>query len=259
MSIVTQQEVQHYADQAFENQGEKNFAFCKITHPTLPGSLDYARSVLCTVLSQVNKMASPEDPRIAKLQGFLDVTKGSVDIKHLAFTSAKCPSRLGYTARLYSVEEESQLRDIKEMYLKEDEVAVRTEIGKYDIVDAISAVDAVDEYKQVFHRLQNKDQAIITKQVKEGYFKELSCFLLPDLNNEISVKDFNKLMELKDPKTGHNVHNPESFAFFLKGVKKVPKNSYEGEYIVDTVYVDGNVEDVTYTFRTYDPKLEVIE
>lgn len=258
MSIVTQQEIQHYADQAFEKREEKNFAFCKITHPTLPGSLDYARSVLCTVISQVEKLADG-DPKIAKLQAFLEATKGGVDIKHLAFTSAKCPSRLGYTARLYSVEEESQLRDIKEMYLKEDEVAVRTEIGKYDIVDAISAVDAVDEYKQVFHRLQNKDQAIITKQVKEGYFKELSCFLLPDLNNEISVKDFNKLMELKDPKTGLNVHGPDSFAFFLKGVKKVPKNSYEGEYIVDTVYIDGDVENVTYTFRTYDPKLEEVE
>jgi hypothetical protein len=148
MSTATKSKKTQPKTPTFENQsdyGEKKFAYCKITHPTLPGSIEYARNILGTVLSQTHKMKE-EDPRYLKLKEYIESknnTAPAVDIKHLLYTSSKSPVRFGYTVRLYDiatgvtgsasssegtgtdgssiVNKGTTLRSIKEMYLKEDE------------------------------------------------------------------------------------------------------------------------------------------
>lgn len=259
---------------AFESQPEykeSKHAFCKITYPSLPENIRFTRNVLCTVLSQTHKLGGSsgstggsEDPRLDKLRAFLaaKAEEPALNVKHLLFTAAKCPVRLGYSARLYDVShvpEGESLRDIKEMYLKEDEIVVRTKLGGYDIVDAISGADAVEEYKKVYERIQGGEQKTIDRQIDRGFFKELDCFLIETNDrgeaigfNAVDVKTFNSLMDKKDESTGHNLYNSDSFAFFYKGTKK----NYTGEFTIHTVVENGDEINATYTFRTYNPKLD---
>lgn len=249
---------------------ESKHVFCKITYPTLPENIRFARNVLCTVLSQTHKMGgncepgSTEDPRLNKLRNFLasKAEEPALNLKHMLFTAAKCPVRLGYSARLYDVSHVSEgetLRDIKEMYLKEDEIVVRTKLGGYDIVDAISGSDAVEEYKKIYERLQGGEQKVIDRQVDRGFFKELDCYLIETNDKgqavgftQVDVKTFNRLMDQKDETTGHNLYNSDSFAFFYKDTKK----NYNGEFTIHTVVENGDEINASYTFRTYNPKLD---
>lgn len=253
---------------AFESQPEyreSKHAFCKITFPTLPENIRFTRNVLCTVLSQTYEMGKiGGDHRLEKLRAFLNAKaeEPALNTKHLLFTCAKTPVRLGYSARLYDVSnvpEGETLRDIKEMILREDEIVVRTKLGGYDIVDAISGADAVEEYKKVHERLNGGEQKMIDRQIDRGFFKELDCFLI--LTDEkgnatgfhpVDVKAFNALMDKVDPVSGHNLYNSDSFAFFHKGTKK----NYTGEFTVHTVVESGDEVNAIYTFRTYNPKLD---
>lgn len=271
MSILaTEEEIGRFADSAFEKRRDykrAKFAFCKITYPTLPSAIDYTRKVLCTAIARVGKFEVEGDPRTEKLRAFLAAKGGTVvpgaapsglsagfDPEFLVAVCARTPVRLGYSARLYdisTVDDPTSLRDIKEMYLKEDEIAIRAKVGSYDIVDALSSADAVDEYRQLHSRLTDRSgQKLVEAQTESGYYRELDCWLN---GSPVTVSEFNKLLNEVDPVTGHNRYDSESFVF----TDKVTKKPYEGEFTVETVFEHGKESEATYTFRSFDPKVSV--
>ncbi len=271
MSILTEEEINHFAERAFEKRRDNKrskFAFCKITYPTLPSAIDYTRKVLCTAVARVGKFGEEGDARTEKLRAFLEA-KGTTGVpgaapsatsglstgfspEFLVAVCARTPVRLGYSARLYdiaTVEDPSTLRDIKEMYLKEDEIAVRAKVGSYDIVDALSSADAVDEYRQLHERLTNNaGQRVVEAQEESGFYRELDCWLN---GVAVSVSQFNKLLEEVDPITGHNVYNSESFTF----TDKANGSPYEGEFTIETVFEHGKESEAKYSFRSFNPKI----
>lgn len=252
-SIVTQEEIEYYEKNAFEKQKrykKSKFVFCKITYPTLPEAINYTRKVLCTAVAKIGKFGTENDVRTEKLKAFLN-SRGPPNPDFLVALCSRTPVRLGYTARLYDVAESKEgLRDIKEMYLKEDEVVVRAQVGSYDIVDAISASDAVDEYKQLYEKISlNYGKKLIEAQESSGYYRELVCWLQ---GKTVTVKEFNKLIEEIDPSTGHNKYTSESFMF----TDKQTGRPYNGEFTIETSYEHGKESEATYTFRSYSIKSE---